>query len=188
MKKSLIAVSGILFSLVSCASVRVPVPGEAQIKKNNIYIEYMAIADAYNDLAKYDKAITYYQLAAKNRDLYWTALYKTGRAYAMNKNWAESKKIYQKLLERDADNTVLKMSLAYICAMDGDFEDSEKIYSELWEASKDNQDVLVNYINVLFAREKTEEAASLVAVLKEKFKDNSNIPTFEKKLADSEKE
>ena len=55
--------------LISCKStVHLPIPGESAIKQNNIYSEYMSIGDAYLDLEKFDKAITYYHGAKKPRN------------------------------------------------------------------------------------------------------------------------
>jgi tetratricopeptide (TPR) repeat protein len=80
---------------ISCKStVHLPIPGESTIKQNNIYSEYMSIGDAYLDLEKFDKAITYYQKAMVNKNLYWTAYYKLGRSYALSKKWKEAKKVY----------------------------------------------------------------------------------------------
>ncbi len=185
MKKFLFIIFSSFF-FFSCASVHVPIPGETEVKKNNIYVEYMNIADAYNDLGKYDKAITYYSYAMKNKSLYWTAFYKLGRSYALNKNWQEAEKVYLKLLKRDSENVSLKMSLAYIYAMNGNLKGSEQLYEELNKNNPDNSDILVNYINVLFAEENYEKAKEKTNELKEKFKDNKNIETFEKKLEELE--
>ena len=192
MKKLLFFLFPLIFS--SCASFRVPVPGETVAKKNNIFAEYMNIADAYNDLGKYDKAITYYNLAKANKTLRWSANYKLAHTYAMNKNWEEAQKLYLELYKRDPENSSIQMSVAYIYAMNGKLSSAENIYVSLVEKNPENADILVNYINVLFAMEKYSEVEKNLAVLKEKFKDNSNISLFEKKLeeikssADSENE
>ncbi len=180
MKKDLIFLLPVIF--VSCASFRVPVPGETAVRKNNIFVEYMNIADSYNDLGKYDKAITYYKMAKSNRKLKWTANYKLARAYAMNKNWEEAQKLYLELYRRDPENISIQMSIAYIYAMNGKLPSAETIYSSLVKNNPENADVLVNYINVLFAMERYEEAEANLSVLKEKFQDNTNISSFEKKL------
>ena len=84
--KKLILCFFFFICLISCKStVHLPIPGEATIKQNNIYSEYMSIGDAYLDLEKFDKAITYYQKAMVNKNLYWTAYYKLGRSYALSK-------------------------------------------------------------------------------------------------------
>lgn len=180
MKKNLIFLLPVIF--VSCSSFRVPVPGETAVRKNNIFVEYMNIADSYNDLGKYDKAITYYKMAKSNRKLKWTANYKLARAYAMNKNWEEAQKLYLELYRRDPENISIQMSIAYIYAMNGKLPSAETIYSSLVKNNPENADVLVNYINVLFAMERYEEAEANLSVLKEKFQDNPNISSFEKKL------
>lgn len=167
----------------SCASsAHLPVPGEREAKRSSIYSEYMAIADAYNDLEKYDKAAEYYSLARKSRKLYWTASYKLGRCYALNKKYADALEIYEALLSRDKENLGLKMSVAYLQAMSGEVSKAEKTYSELWEENPGSADVLVNFISVLFAAENYTEAEAKTALLKEKFPDNKNISGFEKKL------
>ena len=64
MKRSAAGAAAVLFLLFSsCATNHLPVPGESAAVKKTVSIEYMAIADAYNDLAKYDKAAQYYLLA-----------------------------------------------------------------------------------------------------------------------------
>ena len=72
-----------------------PVPGESQVKINNIYTEYYNIADSYMELEKYDKAIEFYSIALKNKTLFWSAYYKMGRAYALAKNFNKFPKNYK---------------------------------------------------------------------------------------------
>lgn len=175
----------VIFSVIffSCAtSVHLPVPGEGAAVKKSLSIEYMSIADAYNELAKYDKAAQYYLLAMKNKKLYWSAYYKLGRCYAMSKNWTEARKVYSALLKRDPDNVSVRMSLAYIYAMEGNLKSAEAIYELLYKENPDNSDVLINYIDVLIASEKYEAAEQSLSEMKEKFSDNKTISVFEKKL------
>lgn len=182
MKRILFFIFASTLLFFSCASVHVPIPGETEVKKNNIYVEYMNIADAYNELGKYDKSIVYYNYAMKNKSLRWSAYYKLGRSYAMNKDWLSAQKVYEHLLKRDSENTSLKMSLAYIYAMSGNLDDSEELYRTLYSENPDNSDILVNYINVLFAQNKYDQVRLKLAELKEKFKDNASISSFENKL------
>lgn len=167
----------------SCAtSAHLPVPGESAAVKKSLSIEYMSIADAYNELAKYDKAAQYYLLAMKNKKLYWSAYYKLGRCYAMSKNWTEARKVYSALLKRDSDNVSIKISLAYIYAMEGNLKSAEAIYELLYKENPDNADVLINYIDVLIASEKYEAAEQRLSEMKDKFSDDKTISVFEKKL------
>jgi Putative Zn-dependent protease, contains TPR repeats len=171
---------------ISCSSsTHFPVPGESQIAGDAVYTEYLAIADAYSDLGKYDKAASYYALAMKNKKVYWAAYYKLGRTYALAKKWDDAENIYSKLLKRDPKNVNLRLSLAYIKAMAGKIDDSMMMYKILLEEEPDNEDVLVNYITVLLAQGRAELAESQLAVLKEKFPDNTSISALTKKISDA---
>ena len=176
-----------LFLLFSCnTTAHIPVPGEKTVQRNNISNEYYTIADAYFDLGKYDKACTYYKLAMKNKSLYWSSYYKLGKSYVNSKNWEQAEKVFVDLLKRDSENISLKMSLAYISAMNNNLVKSEELYSQMWETNPDNADILSNYINVLIAAGKTEKAKELSIELKEKFKDNKYISEFEKYFSEEQ--
>ena len=176
------------FLFFSCAtSFHLPVPGESRVIRSSIYSEYMTIADAYSELKKYDKASQYYELAKKNKNLYWTATYSQARCNVLNGKYDEALLAYEELLARDGENLSLMMSMAYLYAVTGDIPKAEKTYSELWEKNPDNPDVLVNYISVLFASKNIAEAESKVAELKEKFPGNKSVSDFEAKLKELEK-
>lgn len=175
----------IFFSLfvVACSSLNeFGIPGEIEAKRNNIYIEYMNLGDSYFELAKYDKAIEYYNLALKNKEIYWVCYFKLGRTYALAKKYTEARKIYNRLLKRDKNNTDIQISLAYLYAMEGKTDSAISIYEYLCSKEEYNADILVNYINVLILDEQLNYAKSKLTLLKEKFPDNQNIETFEKNL------
>nr|MDE5899348.1 tetratricopeptide repeat protein [Treponemataceae bacterium] len=185
----LLSLCAVPAALCSCrTNAHIPVPGERSTIQKSIYTEYLAIADAYNDLEKYDKAIEYYKYASKNRSLYWNARYKMARAYALSKDWTSARKIYMELLKRDPENLNIKLSLAYITAMEGNVDSAAEIYRLLRQDNPEQADILVNYINVVIAQEKYDDAAALVKELKEQFSDNTNIASFEKKLEEVEAE
>ena len=58
------AASSIFF--ISCLSKPIPIAGEKKMAINNIYVEYMNIADIYYSLEKYDKALEYYKLSIQD--------------------------------------------------------------------------------------------------------------------------
>ena len=91
-------------------------------------------------------------------------------------------------MKRDPENISVRMSLAYITAMEGDLDSAEEIYKSLWNNNSDNSEILVNYINVLIANNNVSEAKNLIKILKEKFQDNKNIESFEKKIEELSKE
>lgn len=144
----------------------------------------MAIADTYNELEKFDKAIEYYELAMKDKSVYWAAYYKLARCYAMNKQYPKARKMYFTLYKRDKKNLDIQLSLAYLYAMEGYLDKSEVIYAYLWKVNPNSPDALINYIDVLIANEKYAQANSFLGFLKERFSDNTNITTFENKLKD----
>ena len=180
--------AALLFLLASCATnAHLPVPGEKTAVQSNLSAEYLAIADEYFALSKFDKAVDYYKRAMKNKTLYWSAYYKLGRSYAMSKKWSDARRIYLKLLNRDPKNLSVRLSLAYIIAMDGRLEQAEEVYKTLWKENPDNADVLVNFISILIAQQKIPEAGARFNELKAKFKDNKNIQAFDKKFEEIRK-
>ena len=186
MRKAAVLLAALL--IVSCKTgAHFPIPGEASVTRSSLAAEYMAVADAYAELEKYDKAAPYYKRAMQDESLYWTALYKLGRMYALSKNWNEAEKIYKRLLERDAQNVSIRMSLAYIQAMSGDLEGAKTAYKTLVDENVQNETVLVNYIAVLFSQKDTAGAEEAIALLKERFPESASLADYEKRLTDLKK-
>ncbi len=174
--------------IMSCKSgAHFPIPGEGAVTRSSLAAEYMAIADAYAELEKYDKAASYYKLAMKDKSLYWAAFYKLGRIYALAKNWIESEKIYNRLLKRDAQNVSVQMSLAYIQAMSGDLAGAKTAYKTLVDENPQNETVLVNFIAVLLSQKDTAGAEESIALLKERFPESASLADYEKRLSDLKK-
>ena len=186
MRKAAVLLAALL--IVSCKTgAHFPIPGEGAVTRSSLAAEYMAIADAYAELEKYDKAAPYYKRAMQDESLYWTAIYKLGRMYALAKNWTEAEKIYKRLLERDAQNVSIRMSLAYIQAMSGDFAGAKAAYKTLVDANPQNETVLVNFIAVLLSQKDTAGAEEAIALLKERFPESASLADYEKRLTDSKK-
>jgi len=182
-------VAGVFLSaciIASCSTnTHFPIPGGNDVTKNKISIEYLAIADAYADLGKYDKASDYYQLAMNDKKLYWSAYYKLGRTYALAKRWSDAAAVYEKLLERDPSNVSLKLSQAYIEAMSGNLDDALIIYKKLLEEYPDNETIPVNYIIVLLSQGRAELAEEQLELVKQKFPDNKSIADLSRKIHDA---
>ena len=186
MRKAAVLLAALL--IVSCKTgAHFPIPGEASVTRSSLAAEYMAVADAYAELEKYDKAAPYYKRAMQDESLYWTALYKLGRMYALAKNWNEAEKIYKRLLERDAQNVSIRMSLAYIQAMSGDLEGAKAAYKTLVDENVQNETVLVNYIAVLLSQKDMAGAEEAIALLKERFPESASLADYEKRLTDLKK-
>ena len=186
MRKAAVVAAALL--IVSCKTgAHFPIPGEGAVTRSSLAAEYMAIADAYAELEKYDKAAPYYKRAMQDESLYWTAIYKLGRMYALAKNWTEAEKIYKRLLERDAQNVSVRMSLAYIQAMSGDLAGAKAAYKTLVDANPQNETVLVNFIAVLLSQKDTAGAEESIALLKQGFPESASLADYEKRLSDLKK-
>lgn len=172
-----------LLLFTSCASKPVPLPGDAQKTRENMYNEYMVIADSFFELEKYDKAITYYKMCLEKPNLYWASYYKLAKAYALQSNWNEAATMYKVILERDPENDSLKASLAYIYAMQGETKIALEMYNELMKLHPENQEYLENYIAVqLLSKDFTDIDAPMAALNKD-FPDSKNIQTFNSKIS-----
>ena len=175
--------------ITSCASnnISVPVPGQGQIKTQNIYAEYYMLGDSYYKLEDYKKAAEYYELAMRKKDQYWAAYYKLAKCYVFTSDWNNALPMYKTILERDPDNSSLKASLAYIYSMKGDFKKSISIYEELLSVQPKNQEYLENYLAVMAADEKkfekshAEKFTNAYETLKTEYPENKNLKTFEDK-------
>lgn len=179
----LIAFSLLLALLTSCqTSNALRVPGESSIISKNISAEYFAIADAYLDLKKYDKASQYYKLAMKDKSLRLSAYYKLARSYALAKDYSSAEKCYEDLLRLDPENKDLRLSLAYVKGMGGKTDEALSLYMELSQEYPNDSSVLENYINLLLFLGMAEKAEEQYFILEEKFPDNSNLKTLADKI------
>ncbi|MCR5724604.1 MAG: tetratricopeptide repeat protein [Treponema sp.] len=181
--------SGVIFALCiafsSCTSqYGLNVPGQSRIIIKNLSIEYYNVAEAYAENKNYAKAAEYYKLAMRDKALYLQAYYKMGRSYALAKDWDKAYDVYADLLQRDKDNTDLKLSLIYIKAMKGDVDEALRDYQALFERFPNNQTVLENYISLLVETGKGELAEKQLAVLKTTFPDSKLISTLAPKIAE----
>ena len=182
-----LALTFLIFTSCESTELSVPVPGQGEAKKNNIYVEYYNLGETYYKLEDYNKAAEYYELALKKKSQYWASYYKLARCYVFSSKWNDALPMYKKLLSRDPDNSSLKASIAYIYSMQGDFKNSSIVYEELLQVQPANQDYLENYLAVLAADNKKFEKKNAVKFmaayekLQTEFPENKNLKTFEDK-------
>jgi Putative Zn-dependent protease, contains TPR repeats len=177
-----------LFSVMclSCESTEeIPVPGETQIKLDNITAEYFSIAKGYQDIKNYTKAAEFYKKALASKKLHDSAYYEMGRCYALAKDWNNAELVFSDLQKKDPDNTTIAVSLAYIKAMSGNVSEAVQMYASLVQKNPTDVSLLKNYIAVLMAKGNYEEAEKQYFVLKKKFPDEKSIPDILSKLADN---
>lgn len=176
----------ICFSFVffSCKSSGNLIPGFKQLQIQNLYAEYMSVADAYFEVEKYDKAAEFYKKAGGSKDFYWNAQYKLAKTYAYLSKWQEALNIYELLLERDPQNLALKSSVAYLKAMSGDISGAEEIYVSLMEEQGENSEHLENLFILLLNAGRYDEAELRLDELSKKFPDNANLKKYTEKLTE----
>ena len=173
----------LLFLFFSCSTVDKIIPGKDEAVDKSVTAEYLKIAEAYEKLKDYPKAIYYYEEAMNSKagcELGDSVYYNIGRCYALAKDWNHAAEIYKNLLAKDPENTNLKSSLAYISAMKGDLKAAEEQYSSLIEENPTDSSLQKNYISVLLADGKKELAVKQFAVYKERFPDDKAILEIEK--------
>jgi len=171
---------GVFISLTGCTSTATLIPGSKQIEINNIYVEYLNIADIYYAEEKWDKAITYYNYALGNKDIYWEVYYKLAKTYAIQKNWAEAEARFKVLYKRDPKNASLKSSLAYISAMNGDTKQAKKMYLELIDEQEYNQEYYENYLSILIMEKDYDACLEEYEKIAELFPNSTNLEKFQK--------
>ena len=172
------------FSIFSCASGGLRIPGESKIILKNVSTEYYNIAEGYLGLKNYNKAIEYYKLAMRNEDLYLSSYYKLARCYALAKDWNSASVAYKELLELDPENGMIKTSLAYITAMKGETDEAILAYKKLMEENPHDENILESYTALLIHVGRGEDAEAYYFLLKEKFPDNKQLTTFAQQLAE----
>lgn len=184
-KKALLAM-GMLLMLASCrTAMDNAVPGVRRITIKDVYAEYMLIGDEYVKLQKYDKAIEYYTKTLGDKELYWSAYYKLGRAYALASEWEEAEVVYERLLARDSKNTDLLRSMAYIKGMNGQTGEAMAIYNALLEERDEDETTIVNIATLMLSTLQIDTARIYIDMLKEKFPESKMLDTLGKEMEDA---
>lgn len=158
------------------------VPGEKNVRLQQMYSEYYSIADEYVKLENYTKAIEYYEFAMKDKSIRDAAYYKIGQCYAKNKQYDKAYDVFSDLCKKDPGNKSLKSSLAYLTAMNGDVKRAAEIYRELVSDSPENADILVNYVSVLIALNDYETAKINLEYLEKKYPSTTQISSLKDNL------
>lgn len=175
---------------MSCKTNKVFIPGEKQEAIQNIYSEYYNIAEEYFKLNNYSKAIEFYQKSMGSEKLHDAAYYKTGRCYALSKDYDKAEVVFNNILKKDPDNVSIKSSLAYLTAMRGDAKKAAELYGQLVQVNPDNADLLINYISVLIVLKDYESAKLNFDYLQKKYPSATQLESLKdnlEKLSDSNK-
>lgn len=152
----------------------------AKGKSENLTGEYFAIAEAYADLKKYDKAIEFYGKAAKDKSYYNSSKYNIARMYGLSNQWGKAADILKELYRSAETNEKIAIAYAYALSSSGELEKAMSVYGDIYAQNKESPSHAFNYVRILIASKKYEDASKLIKELKEKFTEDS-----EKKVIDS---
>lgn len=174
----------VVFALIfsSCKTSSVMVPGEKNLRVQQMYSEYYSIAEEYVKLENYSKAIEFYEVAMKDKSLYDAAYYKIGQCYAKNKQYDKAYTVFDTILRKDPENKSLKNTLAYLTAMNGNVEQAAELYKQILASDPDNAEALVNYVSVLIILKDYETAKINLSYLEKKYPSTAQIAPLKDNL------
>ncbi|GMO12236.1 MAG: hypothetical protein Ta2A_21850 [Treponemataceae bacterium] len=172
------ACAAICFFLASCTSIKIP--GEDARMLRDLSSEYYSIGAAYAELKQYEKAVSYFKLAARNKTNYRAAEYQCGRMYAFLSRWKEAETVFADLLKNDNDNRDLQASLAYIYAMSGKLGEAEKLYAKLTADFPHDELLAADFVRILAAENKKPEAKQAFDTFKVNFSASAALVDLEK--------
>lgn len=172
----------LILTFTSCVSKPLPIPGDTKAQINNLYVEYLNIADTFYSQENYDKAIEYYKKSISYKKVYWDCYYKLAKCYVFKSDWNTALDMFLEIQKRDPENNSIKESLAYIYAKKGDIENAVELYNQLIQSQPNNVEYLENLIAVLLLNEDISDIEILFTVLVTNFPDSKNIEKFQKQI------
>ena len=145
--------------LCSCTSSgRFAPPSEDKIIMQNEALQAFNAASKCEEKKDYRAAISYYEKSMEYDVLYESAYYKTGRCYALLKEWKKAEEIFLDILRSDSENTSIKDSLGYVYFNSGRTEQAEELYGTLTRENPFNAELSYKYIKTLIQNGKKDEA------------------------------
>jgi thioredoxin-like negative regulator of GroEL len=137
----------------------------------DIAAEYYAIAEGYTGTSKYDKAIDYYEKAARYKNFANAAHYGLARVYALSGKWDESCALLDELYAQDNANEMITTAYAFALASEGRSVKALGLYEAIWKAHADDPQAGRNYAEILVLVQRYQDALDLIDELKKKFPD-----------------
>lgn len=147
--------------------------------------EYYTLAEGYVEIAKYDKAIPYYQKAARRKEYRNAAEFGLARAYALSGKWGDSFALLARLHGLDPDNTLVSTAYAFTLVNVGKIDEALGLYASLCAARGDDSVLARDYAELLFLAGRYEETGYEIVWIKSQFPDSDgakDIASLEKKL------
>lgn len=174
MKHGLYPVLALMFLLhTSCTSL-----GQNSTHRD-IAAEYYAIGEGYAAITKYDKAIVYFQKAAKQKEYSNAANYSLGRMYALSGKWKEAADVFSSLYKQDKTNILVSTAYSFALVSNGEKEKALDISTLLWQNCPDDPVVGRNYAGMLILAGKYTESLDHIVLLKARFPDSDALKGIE---------
>jgi predicted Zn-dependent protease len=159
--------------LSSCAGLR---PG---VTRQTIAAEYYSIAEAYADLGKYEKAIPYYQEAAKHPEFANAARYGLARMYALSGKWEEAADIFGSLLAKDPENEMLESAYSFSIVSSGKSDEALIRYKTVMDRHPDDPVLARNYAEVQIIAGQYDGALETVKSARSRFAESDIMKDFD---------
>ncbi len=159
--------------MASCAGLR---PG---VTRQTIAAEYYSIAEAYADLGKYEKAIPYYEEAAKRREFANAARYGLARMYALSGKWEEASEIFGSLLSKDPGNEMLESAYSFSIVSMGKADEALVLYKAVMDRHPDDPVLARNYAEVQIIAGQYDGALETVKSARLRFPESDVMNDFD---------
>ena len=132
----------------------------AKGQRENLSGEYFEIANAYEELKNYEKAIYFYKKASTDEAYKNAAQYNLARTYALQHDWNASSKLLKDLNAHDPENQLICSAYAYTLVALGNVEEAKKLYSKIAKSNNDDPERVLDYIRLLVFAKDYENAKS----------------------------
>ena len=139
---------------------------------------YFEIAQAYADVSKYDKAVEFYQKAAKDPAHKNAAEYNLARVYGLQGEWGKAKSILAQQYTEAPGNIVILKAYAYSLAATGDGARACEMYKKLYDTDAENPEAALNYARILILSKRYDQALSFIEELKTQFTESAENKAF----------
>ena len=152
---------------------------------------YFEIAQAYADVSKYDKAVEFYQKAAKDPAHKNAAEYNLARVYGLQGEWGKAKSILAQQYTEAPGNIVILKAYAYSLAATGDGARACEMYKKLYDTDAENPEAALNYARILILSKRYDQALSFIEELKTQFTESADtkaLAALQEESSNQEKE
>lgn len=159
--------------------------------RQELAAEYLQLADAYADVARYDKAATFYERAAQHKNYYNITRYKLARVYALAGKWQEAIAVLDPLYSQEPENLLISNAYAFALVSAGENDIALPIYEKNYTDNAKDPVQSRNYAEMLFLAGRYQDALNMIQKLREDYGDAeylTDLADLEKRITTAMKE